>query len=61
MIGGMGVLTMAEAMKAVGYPTQHRTAPPSQIKNYLAPHINSAEVEKSCSKEIILLESKMDP
>lgn len=37
MTGGMGVLTMAEAMKAAGYPTQHRTALPHPNKELPGP------------------------
>lgn len=49
-LGGRGVVASGRkrALAAAKYPTNHRTAPPRHTpsKNYLAPNINRAEVEK---------------
>ena len=45
--GGMPGTWWVEARDAAEYPTRHRTA--ATTKNYLAPNVNSATVEKLCA------------
>ena len=55
-VGGSGSVATGslwvEVRDAGEYPTMHSRAPVSTRKNYPAPNINRAEVEKSCNTDL---------